>query len=129
MSLNVFLEFGICFARCILLADLDVFGPVIAYDTAPESVVEVEGECLLILAVNGLDDVRKVEGELGDRADAHGILVAVPVGGVCPALDAIAGRHIIYIVDVEGFMCFGIFGEPAVELCDEGEPAAVVGYV
>ena len=58
MRLDVLLELGEEFRFGVLVADLYIFGTVIANDAAPERVVHVERKSLLVLSVDRLDYVR-----------------------------------------------------------------------
>ena len=83
------------------MADFDVLRTVVTNDAAPQGVVHIKGKCLLVSAVNCLDDVRQIEREIRDRGNAQSVLVSVPVARICPLLDAVDSRDVVDVIDKE----------------------------
>ena len=82
------LEFLVCLSNGCLWTYLDALLTVIAYDAAPEGVIKVEFDDLVVLAVNGLDYAGKAVRKVGDNSCAHGILVEIPCLCVMPVGEA-----------------------------------------
>ena len=91
MCLDVLLELGEELGFGILVTDLDILGTVVTNDAAPEGVVHVERERLLVLSVDSLDYVREIERKIRDRGNAQRILISVPVARIRPLLDSVDG--------------------------------------
>ena len=79
MQLQIGLEFAVCLRKRCFLSDLNIIRAVVSHDTAPERIVHIEIERLLILPVNRLNHVGQIEGKIGNRGNRHRILKHVPV--------------------------------------------------
>ena len=119
MGLNVLLELCKELGFGVLVADLDVLRTVVTDDAAPERVVHIKGKCLLILAVNSLDDVREIERKIRDRGNAQSVLISVPVTRICPLLDAVDSGNVVDVVNEEIPVALGISAESVIQAVDE----------
>ena len=127
--LDITLELIVRLGNAGLLADLDAVHAVVADNAAPERVVEVERERLLVLAEDRLDDVRDAEGEGRDRLEAHRVFVHVPEQRVRPFLQAVVGGNVVEIVDVEALVFARERVERVVQAGEEVRPAVYVPRV
>ena len=129
MCLDVLLKFGEQFGFRILMPYVDILRAVVAYDAAPEGVVHIKGERLLVLAVNRLDYVRKVESKLRDGRNCNRILVSVPVARIRPFLYSVDSRDVVDVMNKEILVTPCVIVETLVEPVDEIEPSVDIGYI
>ncbi len=104
LRLHIALKFRIDLPHRSLRPDLQILHAVISYDPSPESIIQIQYQRLLVPAKDSLDDVRQVIGKFRYRLHAHGILIHMPVEGICKAVEAIRSRHVVDIVDIEAGM-------------------------
>ena len=126
LCLAVLLYLGVCLRFGGFLPDRDALLSVVADDTAPEGVVQVQSQHLFVLAVNGANDSRQAVGKFRNCVQRHGVFVEVPVGIVVPCVQPVACRQIVYIVNVEVVVCGGILSEFPVQFRDEPHHAVAV---
>lgn len=126
LCLAVLLYLGVCLRFGGFLPDRDALLSVVADDTAPEGVVQVQSQHLFVLAVNGANDSCQAVGKFRNRVQRHGVFVEVPVGIVVPCVQPVACRQIVYIVNVEVVVCGGILPEFPVQFRDEPHHAVAV---
>ena len=129
MQLQIGLELTVCLGKRRLLSDLKIFRPVIADNAAPERVVQIQIEGLLILAVDRLDDIGDIEGEIRDRRNGHGIFIHVPVVGSRPAVKTVGRGDVIHVADMEIFVDLRVFVKRAVQRGHKIDPAMIVAGV
>ena len=127
--LQVLLELRVALPDRGLRAEFEVLGAVVAHHAAPERVVEVEREGLLVFAEKGLHDVRDVERDGRQRLPAHRVLVEAPVRLVVPAREAEVGRLPADVVDGESVVRARVFGKGGVEAAHEVHAPAEVRAV
>ena len=93
---------------------------------APECIVQIEHQRLFVAAVQRLDDIGHAVGQRGNRIQTHGIFVHMPVEGIPPRGQAVIGREVVNIIDVEMLMRRGVGIEFLVQPTDEVGTAVAV---
>ena len=83
------------------MSDFDAFLPVIANDTAPECVVQIQRQNFLVLAVNGTNDASQVVCKIRNGWHAQSIFIQIPIRRLCPCIQAIASGQILNIMNIE----------------------------
>ena len=78
LSLDIILEFKINLTKIGLLSYLDSVRTVVAYNAAPQCIVEVKNKSLLVLSVNRLDYICHIKTERRYSLNAERILVHMP---------------------------------------------------
>ncbi len=114
MRLYVRLKLAVELPLRRLLPDLDPLRPVVADHAAPERVVQIQDERLFILSEYGLHDVRQVKTQRRDGRNRAGVFIHMPVKGIRPLIQPIAGGQIADILKIEVFVGRGIGAEAGV---------------
>ena len=126
LCLAVLLHLCVCLCLGSLLSDGNALLSVIADDTAPERVVQIQCQDFFVLAVDRADDPGQTVGEFRDSVQSHGIFVQIPVGIVVPGIQPIACRQIVQVMEIKVGVGCGILSEFAVQFLDKPDHAVTV---
>ena len=68
------------------MSDFNAFLSIIANDTAPEGVVQIQRQNFLVLAVNRTNDSSQVVGKIRNSWHAQSIFIQIPIRRLCPCI-------------------------------------------
>ena len=98
------LELGIYLTLGHFGADGNAIDAIVPHNAAPECIVKVKRQDLLIPAIDGFDNIGQAVRKRWDCIQTHCILVHMPIECVTPGCQAIIGRKIINVIDKEILM-------------------------
>ena len=126
VRLAVLLHLGVRLCCSSFLSNLNALLSVVTDDTAPQGVVQIQRQHLFVFAIDGADDAGQAVGELRNCRKRQSILIQIPVRGILPCVQSVAGGEILNIMEIEVRVRGGILGKPAVQLVDEPDHAMAV---
>ena len=126
LFLQIRLKLPVCLPQRSLLAQLNAIHAVVPDDAAPERVVQVEYQRLLVFPIDRLDDIGDAERQKRNCLHGERVLVETPERVVKPCVQSVGRRQIIDVVEIEVFVRVRIRRKPFVEPVHEAHPPAVI---
>ena len=129
LLLHIALELAVELRSGGFLSDFNVLRAVIADNASPKSIVEIKNQRLFVPSVNRAYDIGKIISKLRNGRNRQRILVHMPVIGICPFCQTVAGSEIVDILNEEIVMGLRIAVKQIIQPCYKVQLSVGIGDI
>ena len=129
MQLHILLKPGIYLTARKVFSYLYALNSVVADNTSPEGVVEVESKNFLVLSENSLDNCSKIRRDIRDSLHRKRVFIHIPLCSVVPLIEPVAGGNVVYVADMKKVVQVCVVCEEHVKAVHEAHTPACIGTV
>ena len=112
---NILLKGGICFCCRRFMSNLNVLHTIIANDTAPKCIIQIQNKTFLIFPQEAFDDLRQAKRDFGNDIITHSEFIGIILKPIMPFEQSYTSCKPMQVMQKKIFMRHSIVSKISIE--------------